>query len=84
MLLACGVVAKKERGGFRKRPLQVDVADLRTAAAELLSCRAVITLHQPRVREEVLNSLEAFDVVDLVEDRQRQDLANPGTERSRW
>ena len=77
VLLAFGVVAKKERGGFRERPLQVDVADLGAAGAELLARGAVITLYEPRVREEVLNSLEAADVVDLVEDRERQDLADP-------
>ena len=46
------------------------------STAELLARRAVLALHEPRVGEETLDALEACDVVDLVEDRERQDLAN--------
>ena len=77
VVLACGVVAKEEDGCLREGPLQVHVADLGAACAELLARRAVLALDEPRVREEVLDSRKAPDLVDLVEDRERQDLADP-------
>ena len=38
----------------------------------------MFALHESRVGQKVLHSREALDVVDLVEDRQRQDLADAG------
>ena len=35
----------------------------------------MIALDEPAVREEILNSWESADVVNLIEDRQREDLA---------
>jgi hypothetical protein len=55
----------------------MNVADLRASCSKLLSRRAVIALHQPRVGKKILNPIEAADVVNLVEDRQRQDFADP-------
>ena len=76
MFLSFGVVAKEEGRGLREGPLQMDVADLGSSGSELLARRAVLALHEPRVREKVLDAWEAADVVDLVEDRERQDLAD--------
>ncbi len=74
-LLAFGVAAKEEHGGFGEGPLEVDVPDLGSSGPELLARRGVVTLHEPRVGEEVLDLREAAHVVDLVEDREGQDLA---------
>ncbi len=78
MSLTCGVVAQEEDGSLGEGPLQVDVADLGAPGPELLACGAVVALHEPRVREEVLHPLEASDVVNLIEDRQGQDLSDAG------
>ena len=54
------------------------VPDLRSSRSEPLAGGAVLALHEARVGQEVLDSGEAMDVVDLVEDRQRQDLPDAG------
>src|SRR5690606_25000918 len=72
-LLPLLAVTDEERRGLRERPLQMGVADLGPARAELLPGRAVLALHQPGIGEEVLDSREAADVLDLVEDRHGQD-----------
>jgi len=54
--LAGGVVAKEQHGGLGEGPLELDVADLGAARAALLAGRAVITLDQPGVGEEVLDA----------------------------
>ena len=69
-------MAQEQHGRFGERPLQMDVAHLRAAGAELLAAGLLHALDQPRVRGELLHAIEARDVVDLVEDRQREDLAD--------
>ena len=72
------VATQEEDGGLRERPLEVHVPDLRASGAKPLPGRCVVALHQSAVREEVLHSRESTDVVDLVEDRQCQDLPDAG------
>ena len=76
MLLAFWVVAKKQGGRFGEGPLEMGVADLGASDPQLFAGGAVFTLHESRIRQEILDALEAMDVVDLVEDRLRQDLAD--------
>lgn len=77
-LLAFLAVAHKEGGSFGEGPLEMRVADLRSPGSEPLAGRAVLALDQPGIGEEVLDSGEAVDVVDLVEDRHGEDLADAG------
>ena len=78
LLLPLRVATQEEDGGLGECPLEVHVPDLRAAGTELLAGRCVVALHQSAIGEEVLHSREATDVVDLVEDRERQDLPNTG------
>jgi hypothetical protein len=75
--LAFGALGQEQHGGFREGPLQIGIADLGAAAAHDLAGRALLALHQPAVGGELLDAREASNVVDLIQDRQRQDVANP-------
>src|SRR4030042_930084 len=55
-------------------PLQIGIAHLPPALADDLPRRAVLALHQPAVGRELLDAREALDIVDLVQDREGQDL----------
>src|SRR4051812_13050940 len=55
-------------------PLQVGVAHLAVGEPDPLAGRLLGRAHQPGVGEELAGVVEAADVADLVEDRQRQDL----------
>src|SRR5262249_28588394 len=65
-------------GRLGEGPAQVRVADLLTAAAQHLARRLVPTADQPAVGQELAFGRKAADVVDLVEQDQGQDLADPG------
>jgi len=78
MLLALEVLAQEEDGGLGEGPLQVDIPDLGPARAEPLAGRAVLAPDESAVGEEVLYPREASDVLDLVENHERQDLADAG------
>src|SRR5512145_2706360 len=75
--LARGALGEEQHGCLREGPLQVRVADLGASGAAHLPGRALLALHQPAVGREVLDALEAADVVDFVEDRQGEDLVDP-------
>jgi len=47
MLLPFGVVAQEERRSLGEGPLEVNVADLGAARAQLLAGGAVLALHEP-------------------------------------
>ena len=53
------------------------VADLRPPVAPHLAGGLLGALDQPGIRGQLLRPGEAGDVVDLVEDHQREDLADP-------
>ena len=50
---------------------------------EPLAARLLRAPHQPGVGGELLHAVGTADVVDLVEDRERQHLPTPGIERRR-
>jgi hypothetical protein len=75
--LAFGALGQEQHGGLREGPLQIGIADLGAAAAQNLAGSALLALHQPAVGRELLDAREASNVVDLIQDRQRQNLADP-------
>ena len=77
-LLSVGVAPEEEDGRFGEGPLEVSVADLAAPGAGALACGEPGASDEPSVGGEVLDGGEASDVVDLVEDDEREDLANAG------
>lgn len=51
--------------------------DRGATGAVLFVSRFARALDQPAIGQEVADLLEAFDVLDLVQDRERQDLPDP-------
>ena len=76
--LTFGVFSKEQDGGLGEGPLEMGVADLPPARAETLAGGFPGALDEAGVGGEVLDRGEAVDVVDLVEDRQGEDLADAG------
>src|SRR5690606_36350652 len=74
VLLPLRVAPQKQRRGFGEGPLQVDVADLLALPGLLLAGRLMGAFDQAGVGEEIANPRETGDVVDLVEQGQREDL----------
>ena len=54
------------------------IADLPAAVAQDLAGRALLGLDESRVGEELLDTAEAIDVLDLVEQHEREDSADTG------
>ena len=77
-LASLGALAEKRHGGFGEGPLQVDVADLGAPETVGLAGGFPGALDQAAVGGELLHAVEASDVVDLVEDRESEDLADAG------
>ena len=72
-----GVGAQEEDGGFGEGPLEVGVADLAGAVAGALAGGLVGAPDETGVGAEVLDSLEAVDGLDLVEDDQGEGRSDP-------
>ncbi len=68
---------EKEGGRFGEGPLQVDVADLAAGGAKALAGGLLGALDQTGIGSEVLHPGEAVDVVDLIEDHQREGRTDP-------
>ena len=77
-VLTLGVLAEEQDGGLRESPLEMNVSDLAAAVPQALAGGLLRALDEARIRGEVLDAGEAVNVVDLIEDRQRQDLADAG------
>jgi len=54
------------------------VADLLAAGAQLLARRLMGATHQPGVRQELPDALEAIDLVHFIQEHQRQDRPDAG------
>jgi len=67
-----------EEDRFAEGPAEMSVADLGPAGSRALAGGCVRAFHEACVRGEVLDSREAVDVVDLVENRQGEDLSDAG------
>src|SRR5262249_15963346 len=67
--------------GLGEGPLELGVADLLAREAGALARRLLGTLDQPAIGHEILHPGEAGDVLELIQDDQRENLANaPGTD----
>lgn len=60
------VVAQKQGGGFREGTLEVNVA----RETIILAGRLTATLHQAAIRDNLLDTGEAGNIVNLIEDLQ--------------
>ena len=76
--LRLGIAAQEQHGRLTEGPLEERVADLLARVAVVLAGGLLRALHPPAIRDEILYPWEAADVVDLVEDHQRQGLADAG------
>ena len=70
-------LADKEHGGFGKGPAQMHVADLFAGDPEPFAVGFFRALDQTTIRHKILYAREAGDVLNLLEEDQRQNLANP-------
>jgi hypothetical protein len=73
-LLAVLRMAQEQDGGLRECPLQMHVAHLRAARAEFLAGGLMHAFDQARVGRKFLHAIKPRHVMNLVEDRQRQDV----------
>ena len=91
-LLAFREMSEDGDGRLTECPLEMYVADLGAGRTGPLACRRRFAFDEASIGSESLDGLEATDVVDLVEDRERQNLADPrnrakpvvGLRRTRW
>jgi len=76
--LALPVLAQEGNRRLGERPFEMDIPLLRATTPDDLARRFMPPLHQAGIRGELLHAVEARDVVNLVEDGQRKDLADAG------
>ncbi len=67
-LLAFAVVAEERHGGLGERPLEMHVAHLGAARAELLAGRFLSALDHARIGRELLDAIEAGSTRDTPQD----------------
>ena len=72
------VITQEQAGCFTKGPAQMDIADLAAGRAVAFAGRLFGAFDQAGVGEEVAYFLKAVDIVNLVEDHQREYLADTG------
>ena len=80
VLLARRIVAQAQDGGFGERPREVGIADLLARSSIAFASRFFRTRDEAAIGHERLDPGEAVDIVDLIEQHQGQDLADPGRE----
>ena len=78
VFLRGSVSPQEEAGRFGEGPLQMGVADLPSAGAQLFPRRFLGTPDKPAVGDKILHTWEPGDVVDLVEEHETQDLPHSG------
>src|SRR5215218_3480789 len=76
ILLSHRVAAQKQGGSFGEGPLEVDIDHLPTGKFFRLAGRLMRSLHQASIGEKVLDPGEAAEVVNLVEQGQRENLSD--------
>src|SRR5262249_43587777 len=77
-LLGALTGAQEQARRLGEGPAQVGVADLLATGAQLFAARFMGATHQPGVRQKLPGRVEAPDGMRLVEQDQRQHLADPG------
>ena len=77
IFVAPRIVAEKQASRFGKSPLEIGVADLRAGRAIPLPGGFLGACDQAAIGHEILDPGEAGDVMDLLQQHETQDLANP-------
>ena len=72
--LAVRVTPQEKNRGFREGPFEVGVADLLAGGSQALSSGFLGAFDKPAVGDEILDTREAFDVVNLVENDECQNF----------
>ncbi len=76
VFLPYGVTAQEEGGRFGESPFEMDIAHLAAGLLFRLAGGLMGTLDQASVGDKVLDSGKAAEVVNLIEQGQREDLSN--------
>lgn len=75
-LLTFRVVAPEQDSRFREGPLKVNIADLFAGEPIVFPSRLATALHQATIGDKLLHTGETRDVMNLIKNRQGQDLAD--------
>src|SRR6185369_4163767 len=70
-------LADEEHGGFGKSPAEMDVADLFAGSPQAFPARFFGAFHQATVGDEILHAGKPRNVLNLIENDQRQNLSDP-------
>jgi hypothetical protein len=71
-------LAEEEHDGFGKGPAEMDVANLFAGRAQSFAVGFFGTLDQATIRDEILHARKARDILNLIQNHQCQNLADPG------
>jgi len=77
-LLSVGIVPQEQRGRFGKGPREVRVADVLARSAQAFARRFLAACDQARVRGKSLYAGKAAEVVNVREQDEAEELADPG------
>jgi hypothetical protein len=78
-LLACRVLPQDEDRGFRDGPLEIGIAHFRACGPVAFAGRFFGPLAQAAVGDKPLDAGETRDVMELIQQHEAQDCANPGS-----
>jgi hypothetical protein len=76
--LTSRMIPPAEDGGFRERPREMGMADVRPRRPGAFSGGCLGTRHQTTIRRDILPSREAVALMDLIEQHKAEDLADAG------
>jgi hypothetical protein len=78
ILLACGVIPQEEDRRFREGPCERGMANVRARGPVAFAGRFFGTRDQAAVGDKILDAGETRDGMDLIQQDEAQDVANPG------
>ena len=78
ILLAGGIVPEKQHGGFGEGPFAIGITNFRAGGAVAFPRRFLGAFDQAAIGHKILNPGKAPNIMDLIQEDQRQDFANAG------
>jgi hypothetical protein len=75
-LLTVRVMAQKQRGRFRKGPLEVRMADFVAGSSQAFASGFLAAFDQARIGGEVLHTGKTVDVMNFIKENEAQDLSD--------